>query len=223
MSLAACAEIVEKADPLRFRCASAAPAHVQDKLLPLYAFNIEISRAPWVTQEPMIAEMRLQWWRDAVEEIGQGGKVRSHEVTDALTDVVRANSIPVELLDEMITARRWDIYKEPFENQEHFEEYIDQTSGNLLWVAARALEGAARRCAGPVQGRPRGVSGLRPLGLAYAGPPCAGLRPDGRSIHRLPAVAFLPVARRPAAQDRVLGSVWVQCAHLLATAWGSGS
>ena len=139
MSLQAVADLVERADPLRFRCAMAAPEAAHAKLLPLYAFNIEVSRAPWVTQEPMIAEMRLQWWRDAVEEIGEGSDVRSHEVTHPLRDVLRAHDIDTKLLDQVITARRWDIYKDAFEDQGHFDEYIDQTSGNLMWASALAL------------------------------------------------------------------------------------
>jgi phytoene synthase len=89
----------------------------------------------------MIAEMRLQWWRDAVEEIGEGGKVRSHEVTQPLCELIRSKEIPVTLLDQMIQGRRWDIYKDPFENQDHFDEYIDQTSGNLMWASTLALGG----------------------------------------------------------------------------------
>jgi 15-cis-phytoene synthase len=43
------------------------------------------------------------------------------------------------LLDELVAARRWDIYKDPFEDEGHFERYIDQTAGHLMWVAARRL------------------------------------------------------------------------------------
>ena len=55
-------------------------------LFPLYAFNIEVSRAPWVTAEPMIAEMRLQFWRDVVEEIAAGKPPRAHEVAAPLAE-----------------------------------------------------------------------------------------------------------------------------------------
>ena len=88
MSFDACAALVQKADRLRFRVAMAAPVAARGVLFPLYAFNVEVARAPWVTQEAMIAEMRLQWWRDALEEIGQGGRVRRHEVVDALAAVL---------------------------------------------------------------------------------------------------------------------------------------
>ena len=72
----ACAGIVERGDPWRFRTLMAAPLEARAILFPVYAFNVEVSRAPWVTQEPMIAEMRLQWWRDALEEIASGAAVR---------------------------------------------------------------------------------------------------------------------------------------------------
>ena len=72
MTLAACAEMVRRGDPDRFLSAMTAPPDARAKLFPLYAFNLEVARAPWVTQEPMIAEMRLQFWRDALEEIAEG-------------------------------------------------------------------------------------------------------------------------------------------------------
>lgn len=140
MSLTACAEIVERGDPDRFLSAMAAPPEARKVLFPIYAFNVEVARAPWVTQEPMIAEMRLQWWRDALAEIGQGGLIRSHEVVTELAHVLPAGMLPV--LDRLIEARRWDVYKEPFEDATHFSEYLAATSGGLMRVSGVAL-GAA--------------------------------------------------------------------------------
>ena len=137
MSFQACAALVEKADPLRFRVAMAAPVTARQILFPLYAFNVEVARAPWVTEEPMIAEMRLQWWRDALEEIAEDRTPRKHEVVDALADVLDAEG--ARCLDHLIAARRWDVYKDPFEDAAHFAEYINATSAHLMWTAARLL------------------------------------------------------------------------------------
>ncbi|WP_375255242.1 squalene/phytoene synthase family protein [Yoonia sp.] len=137
MSFDACAALVERGDPLRFRVAMAAPVAARKILFPLYAFNIEVARAPWVTQEAMIAEMRLQWWRDALEEIGAGGTVRRHEVVDALAAILDAEG--AACLDGLIAARRWDVYTDPFEDEAHFADYINATSGHLIWTAARLL------------------------------------------------------------------------------------
>jgi 15-cis-phytoene synthase len=135
--LTACAAIVERADPLRFRAAMAAPLAARRVLFPLYAFNIEVARAPWVTQEAMIAEMRLQWWRDVCDEIGQSGAVRRHEVATPLGAVIAPDH--AQHLDTLVGARRWDIYRDAFEDEAHFDAYIDQTAGSLMWVAASSL------------------------------------------------------------------------------------
>jgi len=139
VSLQACAELVERGDPDRFLATMAAPVALRATLFPLYAFNVEIARAPWVTQEPMIAEMRLQWWRDALEEIETGGAVRRHEVVSPLAELLDAEACAT--LDLAVAARRWDIYKDPFEDAAHFEKYLDETSAGVLWTAAR-LTGA---------------------------------------------------------------------------------
>lgn len=133
----ACARIVERADPMRFRTVMAAPVAARAPLFALYAFNVEVARAPWVTAEPMIAEMRLQWWRDALEEIGAGGAVRAHEVTTPLAQVLSQSQGGA--LDRLVAARRWDIYRDAFEDEAHFDSYIDNTAGLLMWTAAQAL------------------------------------------------------------------------------------
>lgn len=140
MSFEACAALVEKADPERFRAIMAAPVDARHILFPLYAFNVEVIRAPWVTKEPMIAEMRLQWWRDALEEIATRGSVRRHEVVDALAEVLDAHG--AQTLDAMIAARRWDIYSDPFADWDDFDAYIEKTSGLLMTTAARLLGGS---------------------------------------------------------------------------------
>lgn len=136
----ACAALVHRADPDRFMAAMAAPVAARAVLFPLYALNVEVARAPWVTQEPMIAEMRLQWWRDALQEIAEGPAVRRHEVVSPVARVLSPH-LAAEL-DEYVAVRRWDIYKDPFEDQAHFDAYINHSSATLIVVAAQAL-GAA--------------------------------------------------------------------------------
>jgi len=133
----ACAGLVQRGDPERFAATMAAPVWAREKLFPIYAFNVEVARAPWLTQESMIAEMRLQWWRDVLEEIRAGGPVRRHEVATPLANVLDVNS--ATLLDGLVEARRWDIYRDPFEDMTAFRDHLTRTSGHLLLAAARAL------------------------------------------------------------------------------------
>lgn len=139
MSLEACAALVERGDPDRFAATMAAAPPARAALWPLYAFNLEVARAPWVTEEPMIAEMRLQWWRDAVADIATGAAVRSHEVVTPLAQLVRDRALPVALLDALAAARQWDIYRAAFADGPAFVAHLDATAGHLMWLAALAL------------------------------------------------------------------------------------
>lgn len=136
MSFEACAQLVQRADPWRFRCAMAAPPKARQVLFPLYAFNVEVSRAPWVTQEPLIAEMRLQWWRDALEEIAVGGLVRAHEVVTELAHILTPQA--AQRLDACVAARRWDIGSDPMD-VDGIQAHMAATGGALAWTAAEAL------------------------------------------------------------------------------------
>lgn len=138
MSVEACAELVERGDPDRFRAVMAAPPEARAQLFPLYAFNLEVARAPWVTQEPLIAEMRLQWWRDVVENTASGA-ARAHEVAGPLHGLIQDFGLPVLVLDRLITARRWDIHRDPHADAAALDAYLDDTGAGLIWLAARAL------------------------------------------------------------------------------------
>jgi phytoene/squalene synthetase len=138
MTVAACADLVARGDPDRFLAVMAAPAAVRDRLFPLYAFNLEVARAPWVTEEPLIAEMRLQWWRDVVANAASGA-ARSHEVAEPLHHLIRNLSLPVNVLDRLIAARRWDVHREPHKGAEALAAYLEDTGAGLMWLAARAL------------------------------------------------------------------------------------
>ena len=138
MSIEACAGLVQRGDPDRFLAVMAAPLDARAQLLPLYAFNLEVARAPWVTQEPLIAEMRLQWWRDVVENAASGA-AQAHEVAGPLHGLIRDFGLPVDVLDRLIAARRWDIHRDRHAGPEALAEYLEDTGAGLMWLAARAL------------------------------------------------------------------------------------
>ncbi|SNS74319.1 squalene/phytoene synthase family protein [Tropicimonas sediminicola] len=139
MSLDACAVIVARGDPDRFLATMAAPVAARELLLPLYAFNVEVARLPWVSPEPMICEMRLQWWRDLLTRIAAGTVPDTHEIAAPLAGVIGHNGAVAEVLDRLIVARQWDIYRDPFEDDAALHAYIDATAAGLTWAAANVL------------------------------------------------------------------------------------
>ncbi len=144
MSFQACAEIVKRGDPDRFLAVMTAPQELRGPLFAVFAFNVEVARAPWVSQEATINEIRLQWWQDALAEIAAGGPVRRHEVVTPLSEVIGADEAAI--LVQLIEARKWDVYDEPFFDNRQFDAYLEATAAGLMWVAARSigvLEGEA--------------------------------------------------------------------------------
>jgi len=111
----------------------------------LYAFNLEIARAPWAASQPMIAAIRLRWWIDAIAEIYDGAVPRRHEVVEPLAEVIRAGDLPRRLFEEMIVARESDADAAPLADRAAVDLYLDHTAGHLMEVAARHLgaEGGA--------------------------------------------------------------------------------
>ncbi|MGR3501488.1 squalene/phytoene synthase family protein [Pseudaestuariivita sp.] len=156
MSFDACARLTEQGDPDRFRATMAVRPAARQVLFPLYAFNVEVSRAPWVTAEPMIAEMRLQWWHDALEEIAEGGLVRRHEVVTPLALMLGAEQ--ARRLQGLVSARRHDIERAPFAETRDLMDYLRATSGTLMQVAAEAL-GAEDAASVADKGTAHGIAG----------------------------------------------------------------
>ncbi|MDA7426507.1 squalene/phytoene synthase family protein [Thalassococcus lentus] len=140
--LIACAEIVQKGDPDRFRATMAAPVEARAVMFPIYAFNVEVARAPWITKEPLIAQMRLQWWADVLTEIETGSIVRRHSVATPLAGAINAGA--AKELQSIVSAREIDLERAPFDDQPALNHYLENTAGTLCRVVATALDSRAK-------------------------------------------------------------------------------
>jgi phytoene/squalene synthetase len=189
MSVAACAELVRRGDPDRFLAVMAAPAAARAPLFVLYAFNLEVARAPWAAREPAVAAMRLTWWREVVANAA-GGAARAHEVAAPLHALIGAAALPLPVLDALVAARWWDIGREPFAGPAAFDAYLDATAGGLMWLAVKALGGrdeAAARDAG----RAAGLAAFLRAAPVLAARGCVPLADDSPAALRALAEAGL--------------------------------
>src|SRR5262245_10524339 len=137
-----CAEIVRGADKDRFLATLFAPANRRGALFALHAFNAEVARTREMIREPMAGEIRLQWWRDALEHPGSG-EARGHPVASALLDTVIRYRLPAERLIALVEARAFDLYNDPMPDLAALEAYVERTSSTLIDLAVRILDGQA--------------------------------------------------------------------------------
>ncbi|HEX4303098.1 MAG TPA: squalene/phytoene synthase family protein [Rhizomicrobium sp.] len=168
-------DLVRRADPDRYFAHLFAPAQKRPLLLALYAFNVEIARVADTVREPMMGEIRLEWWRETLAGARQG-MPRNHDVARALTALLTTVDLPGELFEAMIAARSFDSSSEAFADRVAAEAYCDATSGNLMRLAARILGGEADDVA-------------REAGIAYALAGMLRALPHYASRHKL----FLPL------------------------------
>ncbi|WP_410217009.1 squalene/phytoene synthase family protein [Paracoccus sp. (in: a-proteobacteria)] len=132
MTLEICTEALRQHDPDRFGAVLVAEPGDRPALVTLYALNLEIARAPFQSAEPMLAEMRLQWWIDRLEEMGDGTAPPLHDV---LTPLWEAWGRQAGDLVPLAEARRRDCDRQAFATPAEVTAYVDATSGALMWAA----------------------------------------------------------------------------------------
>ena len=100
---------VRTADRDRFLAILFAPEPQRRGLLALLAFDHELARTRTVTREPMLARIRLEWWREAVAEAAGEGKPRAQPIVESLSETVRDRGLPPQRLLDLIDAREEEI------------------------------------------------------------------------------------------------------------------
>ena len=137
-AFAHCEALVRAADKDRFLAALFAPAAARPALYALYAFNLEIARIRERIHEPLAGEIRLQWWSDALAGKAHGS-FEANPVAAALCSTIERHSLPVEPLERLIAARRFDLYDDPMPTLAEFDDYTRATSSGLFELAVRIL------------------------------------------------------------------------------------
>lgn len=137
-AFAACEALVRQHDPDRYYSALFAPADKRRFLFALYAFNYEIARVAEHAREPLLGEIRMEWWRESVASARAGTPI-AHGVARALTELFRQIEPPRNEIDTMLEARDTGTGKELFPNIETLEDYAGKTSSALMRLAFRVL------------------------------------------------------------------------------------
>ncbi|HET6971980.1 MAG TPA: squalene/phytoene synthase family protein [Phenylobacterium sp.] len=79
----------------------------------IYAYDHELARAPRVASNPLLGEIRLTWWREALDEAYEGRHVRHHPTAQALAAVIARRDLPREPLEALIDARYRELDPSP--------------------------------------------------------------------------------------------------------------
>ncbi len=170
-------DLVRGADRDRFLGALFAPEPARTDLLALLAFNHELARTRTVTREPMLARIRLEWWREAVAEAAGTGKPRAQPIVESLSETVRRRRLRPHDLIALIDAR-----------EEEIEGPLDVLrAGHALADLELSVLGASSEASR------RAARAVAAAWLMGEGPERDALLADARALRREVEPASLPI------------------------------
>ncbi len=177
-----------------------------------------------------MAEIRLAWWSEALDEMFEGRAVRAHPVARALAIAVQRGGLERSTLDRLIRAREQDAHKAPFTDEGALFAYLDDVCGAVMQSAAALLGEPTEFLAVQAAGRAWGLATARRLIAPDRLPPslspermrCLTRQAVRRArlalkvlpVKAFPAVAYACLAppyargRTPALLEKQLRLVW---------------
>ena len=180
--------LIRRVDPDRWLATRfIADPQARADVVALYAFDHELARAPKVASNPLIGEIRLTWWREALDEIFEARPVRRHPTAEALAAVVARRGLARDGLEALIDARYSELDATAMDAAETLD-WARGTGGQAAVLAAAILDAATD------------AEAARGAGAAWAvgRRPGADFKPElaeaRRAVRRLSLRAFPAVA-----------------------------
>ncbi len=125
-------------EPDRYLAGLLAPRAACADLIALAAFVGDVARIPLTVSEPMMGEIRLQWWRDALVTL-RNGTATGNPIADAVGAAIRARALPEALFLNIIEARSRDLDAQAPLSGAAVDTYFNDTEGAAFELAAHVL------------------------------------------------------------------------------------
>ena len=123
----------------RYLAARLAPRAARRDLIALAAFVGDTARIAATASEPLIGEIRLQWWRDVLEPGPAEGEATGNPVADALREAIARHGLPAEPFAKLLDARSRALDPEFGMSGAALDQHLDETEGAAFRLAARIL------------------------------------------------------------------------------------
>ena len=198
-----CESIAREYDRDRWIAALFAPADRRPDLHALSAFFFETGRIKSLVREPLMGEMRLTWWREAIDG-ERVGEAKGHPVAAPLIETILRRQLPVQAFEDYLLARRDELYREEQTHTVYAPAYamaarVLETRGadaaaEAAGRAAKLAEGENPAAALPEIEAAEAALGRSPSAVAPAFAPLATLRLDVK--RRLAGKGPAPLWRR---------------------------
>ncbi len=115
-----------------------APSEKREALTALYAFAMELDKIPDSVSEPVLGDIRLQWWREALEN-SLNGQLSGNPLTDTLGKVIITHNLPIVRIQEMIDAHSFELSDDIFPDLVDLKIYLKKKFISMVRLAVLIL------------------------------------------------------------------------------------
>jgi hypothetical protein len=192
---------LKRTDEDRWLATRYAPAGGRERLVALYLLNQELQRALHA-KEAMLGKIRLQWWRETLEQLGGAAPLRRHDLAEELARVLKGRADLLVPMNALV-----DAYDDVLDDHLHAGGH---QAGGTHETKHLAVEGAMMRLAGLALVQGADEAGLAALAEAGAARVALAAELEGAEPRWAAAKAGLK-KKTPAA-------LWPAVLHLAAAA-----
>ncbi|KAK9864897.1 hypothetical protein WJX84_007292 [Apatococcus fuscideae] len=140
VAFAYCSDQVRKYDHDNFICSLQLKPDLRAAVLALRAFNVETGLVGENVREQTLAQIRMQWWREAVNGMYRQTP-HEHPIVQALTEVIAAKELTRYRLQQIVTAREDDLLRlAPPASVADMEQYGRNTAAQLLLLQLESAD-----------------------------------------------------------------------------------
>jgi phytoene synthase len=196
-------ELLPKSEDVRLSCAFIPDAEKRGEVLALFTFLEILRDIPERTTDPLMGEIRLRWWYEAIEEIEQGRPVRYHPLTEALKAIIVRYSLSAKDFLDLIEGQMPLLDKGALTIKDALG-VVDRGEGHLFRMAAKvlgedtALTDIARLCGMTQIKATRGLSDAGEMEFSHL----------KREVQK--AAKILPASLMPLALPSALATIYWQ-------------
>ena len=129
--------ICRKSDYENYLSSLLLPSTIRSTAFAIRAFNVELSQVRDMASNNTIAQMRFQFWKDALEEI-YTGRARQHPVALELHRALQQKRLTKLWLRRLIDSRLERLHSKPFSNVDALETFAENSVSPVYYLLLEA-------------------------------------------------------------------------------------
>lgn len=131
-------DLLPKNEDVLLSCAFITDVETRAGVLALYAFLETLRDIPERVSDPLMGEIRLRWWYEAIEEIEAGRTPRYHPLTEALQGLIERYGLDPKVFYDLIEGQMPLLDKGPMAIKDALS-VVDRGEGIVARLAAQLL------------------------------------------------------------------------------------